>query len=252
MDEPKPFTAAELDEIEKHLDDESEWQNIDEFWGAWGPRINNRLARLIATAKNRVSKETKENRCMFSDKPCEETAIEPNRTEHCTCLHCMAWLYANVPGFEVLGMKRELEATRKHLESCYMAMDVSQAMSRPLSHYIRDWKEALQFYADQHNWTHNQEGRRIIKGGPPSEAYLTLLDEDKGRIAKDAVANAHRPRSSLCQMSARFLPTLAGRVRRHRGRSGRCPRRTRLAGATRLPRLISPCRGRRLIQILSC
>ena len=46
-----PYSLDELKELEAHLDDESEWENMEEFWEAWGPRINDRIKRLIITAK---------------------------------------------------------------------------------------------------------------------------------------------------------------------------------------------------------
>lgn len=36
-----------LDTLLLHLDDESEWQTIDEFWETWSPRLNDRIRQLI-------------------------------------------------------------------------------------------------------------------------------------------------------------------------------------------------------------
>ena len=36
-----------LDTLLLHLDDETEWQTIDEFWSAWSPRLNDRIKQLI-------------------------------------------------------------------------------------------------------------------------------------------------------------------------------------------------------------
>lgn len=50
MKKPKEFTKKELEELKKHLDDETEWVNMDGFWDAWGPRINDRIKILIEMA----------------------------------------------------------------------------------------------------------------------------------------------------------------------------------------------------------
>jgi hypothetical protein len=45
------LTQQELDDLERHLDDETEWETVNEFWNVWGPRVSDRLQRLIATVK---------------------------------------------------------------------------------------------------------------------------------------------------------------------------------------------------------
>jgi len=47
----KILTRQELDDLERHLDDETEWETANEFWDVWSPRISDRLRRLIATAR---------------------------------------------------------------------------------------------------------------------------------------------------------------------------------------------------------
>ena len=44
------YTRDELVTLLAHLDDETEWETIDDFWQAWSPRLNHRIRRLIATA----------------------------------------------------------------------------------------------------------------------------------------------------------------------------------------------------------
>ena len=47
----RPFSEAELDELEQHLDDETEWDNMDGFWEAWAPRLNDRILILLHMAR---------------------------------------------------------------------------------------------------------------------------------------------------------------------------------------------------------
>lgn len=47
----KILTHQELDDLERHLDDETQWETVNEFWDVWGPRVSDRLRRLIATAR---------------------------------------------------------------------------------------------------------------------------------------------------------------------------------------------------------
>lgn len=67
----------ELVELEKHLDDETEWVTIDEFWQAWSPRLNNRIRSLLTVALE-VAREAKyeADRCPICEfgQPTEDTA----------------------------------------------------------------------------------------------------------------------------------------------------------------------------------
>jgi hypothetical protein len=45
------LTQQEVDDLTRHLDDETEWQTQNEFYDAWSPRLNNRLQRLLKTAR---------------------------------------------------------------------------------------------------------------------------------------------------------------------------------------------------------
>jgi hypothetical protein len=45
------LTREAVDDLERHLDDETEWQTQDEFYAAWSPRLNNRIQRLLTTAR---------------------------------------------------------------------------------------------------------------------------------------------------------------------------------------------------------
>lgn len=46
------MTAAEVEDLARHLDDETEWETAYEFWSVWGPRGSTRLQRLIMTARS--------------------------------------------------------------------------------------------------------------------------------------------------------------------------------------------------------
>jgi hypothetical protein len=51
MSEEVLYTHDELVELLKHLDDETDWETINDFWQAWSPRLkNHRIRRLIVTA----------------------------------------------------------------------------------------------------------------------------------------------------------------------------------------------------------
>ena len=45
------LTRQEIDDLARHLDDNTEWQTQSEFYEAWSPRSNNRLQRLLSTAR---------------------------------------------------------------------------------------------------------------------------------------------------------------------------------------------------------
>jgi hypothetical protein len=46
-----PHTRDELVALLTHLDDGTEWRNVEDFWETWSPRLkNHRIRRLIATA----------------------------------------------------------------------------------------------------------------------------------------------------------------------------------------------------------
>jgi hypothetical protein len=45
------FSRQEVDDLERHLDDGTEWQTQNEFYDAWSPRLSNRLQRLLTTAR---------------------------------------------------------------------------------------------------------------------------------------------------------------------------------------------------------
>jgi hypothetical protein len=45
------LTRQEIDALECHLDDGTEWQTQNEFYDAWSPRLSNRLHKLLTTAR---------------------------------------------------------------------------------------------------------------------------------------------------------------------------------------------------------
>ena len=51
------YTRDELVALLAHLDDETEWETINDFWQAWSPRLNHRIHRLIVTALAGMPKE---------------------------------------------------------------------------------------------------------------------------------------------------------------------------------------------------
>lgn len=44
------FSRLEVEELRLHLDDETEWTTVYEFYDAWSPRVGNRLQRLLRTS----------------------------------------------------------------------------------------------------------------------------------------------------------------------------------------------------------
>lgn len=44
------FTLAQLEELQAKLDDGSEWETVNEFWLAWGPRTSPRISTVLRTA----------------------------------------------------------------------------------------------------------------------------------------------------------------------------------------------------------
>lgn len=89
-----------------------------------------------------------ESICMFDAEPCSKVAVKDAKEHrYCVCLHCHAWLQKNLPGYELWYVETQLKATKKHLDAAYEAAGVSHMSSRPLSHYIREMRTALEQYA---------------------------------------------------------------------------------------------------------
>lgn len=68
-----PLTAIELDDLEKHLDDETEWETQNDFYDVWSPRLNDRIRRLIATSR------------VGEDRACPCKYVAPCH-DRCTCV----------------------------------------------------------------------------------------------------------------------------------------------------------------------
>jgi len=102
--------------------------------------------------------------CLFKGRPCSEVSIESDKQGHCVCLACTAWLNANLPGFEILQLKRELESTQLHLDACYRAVGVSHVSSRSVASYVADWRRKLEEIAASES--EDGEVRKLLRLKP--------------------------------------------------------------------------------------
>lgn len=114
------------------------------------------------------------NVCLFTALPCSVAATK-DKDQACVCLTCQAWLCANLPGFETLRMKRELECLQNIHDGFHKALGVSQMSSKSIVGHVMRWRRALEEIAA----TEPEDGpaRRVLKLAPGQKTI-----EERGDI----------------------------------------------------------------------